>query len=103
VGAILSPTCAEKPGCFQARSLFTSSGEMAWARTSLASRRSRKRLISRVAFHSGRGCQEPSAVFPPSVVSRWPRDGEDEVAVRDLGEHLRAQPLGPQELPFLLA
>ncbi|HUL76166.1 MAG TPA: hypothetical protein VL691_02800 [Vicinamibacteria bacterium] len=34
-------------GSLQARSFLTSSGEMAWASTSLASRRSRKRLISR--------------------------------------------------------
>ena len=58
-------------GCFQARSFATSSGEMAWLSTSLARRHSRKRLISRVPFHSGRDCHEPFAVFAPSVVSRW--------------------------------
>jgi hypothetical protein len=30
-------------------------------------------------------------------------DGQDKVAVRDLGEHLLAQPLGPQNLSLLLA
>jgi hypothetical protein len=70
-GAMGSPMWAEKPGWVQAKSLLTSSGEMAWASTSLASSRSRKRLMSRAPFHSGRGCHEPSAVFPPSVVRRW--------------------------------
>ena len=35
--------------------------------------------------------------------SQQPRDGQDNVAVSDLREQLLAQPLGPQELSFLLA
>jgi hypothetical protein len=57
------------------RSFFTSSGEMAWASTSLASRRSRKQA----------------------------GDGQDDVAVADRGEHLLAQSLGPEKLALLLA
>jgi len=32
-----------------------------------------------------------------------PRDRQDKVAVRDLGQHLLAQPFGPQNLSLLLA
>jgi hypothetical protein len=46
-------------------------GEMAWHSTSLARRRSRKRLVRRPPSHCGSGCQEPSAVLPPSLVSKW--------------------------------
>ena len=36
---------------------------------------------------------------PPSEErTQQPRDGQNDVAVGDLGEHLLAQPLGPQEL-----
>jgi hypothetical protein len=35
--------------------------------------------------------------------SEQPRDRQDKVAVCDLGEHLLAQPFGPQNLSLLLA
>ena len=70
-GPIGSPTCAEKPGCFQARSFRTNSCEIAWRSRSRARSLSRKRLVRSVASHSGSGRKLPCGAKPPSVVSRW--------------------------------
>jgi hypothetical protein len=40
---------------------------------------------------------------PPEQRTQQPGDGQDDVAVGDAGEHLLAQPLGPEELSLLLA
>ena len=58
-------------GMLQETSLETSSCEMAWLSTSLASRRSRNRLLTIDRPTCSTGFEEPSAVLPPSVVSRW--------------------------------
>jgi len=71
LGSIGSPTCAEKPGCRQARSLRTSSWEMAWRSTSRARSLLRKSLMRRVRSHFDIGKKRPCGVKPPSVVRRW--------------------------------
>ena len=52
----------------------------------------------------GGAAQLGEQLAPPAQQgSQQPRDGQDDVAVGDRGEHLLAQPLGPQDLPLLLA
>jgi len=53
----------------------------------------------------GGGAAQLGEQLTPSAEqgSQQPRDGQDDVAVRDRGQHLLAQPLGPQELTLLLA
>ncbi len=49
------------------------------------------------------GSAGSEAAPPPEEGPEQPRDRQHDMAVGGLREHLLAQPLGPQELPFLLA
>ena len=55
--------------------------------------------------HPGGGTAQLCEQLAPAAEERTqqPRDGQDDVAVGDRGQHLVAQPLGPQDLSLLLA